>query len=317
MFDTFILYDVKFSVRRIINIGSNNSLTNSNKYYTPALFICKLLSIGIYICCFSCTEEVPQSTEYVARVGPYTLNRERVDQAYIYRTDDQDSIKAVKQRIEQWAKDKAFELEAMENLESRDELDHLIDNYRSSLLKHLFEKQIIEQKLDSAISKNELMEYYEENKSQYVLKSSISRVLFIKIKKNHPKEDAVRRLWKRYTEPAAMDSLIALCHEVANAFLLEDSSWYKQEELQAIIPGDFIKNGSNGQIKEQIFSNDTSKYFLRILERIPDTEIAPLSFIEKQARKVILYRRKQQLIREWREKIYRDAVKANRVKLYD
>ena len=273
----------------------------------------------LYLCtCFSCAPDVEPNVDYVARVGSYTLNRERVQQPYIYQDGmTVDSLKAAKQFIEQWAIDKAFEIEAMEHLESRDELDQLIDNYKSSLLTHLFEKQLIEQELDSAISKNELQKYYHENKSQYVLRSSILRLNFINIKKNHSAEADILELWKRHDIQSAMDSLIALCHESANVFLLKDSAWYKLEDLKSIVPGNFLKNGSNNRITEQIFSNDTATYFLRVLERIPDTEIAPLSFIEKQARKVILYRRKQKLISSWREQIYRDAVKANRVKLYE
>ena len=261
--------------------------------------------------------DAPETSHAAARVGPFTLSKERVKQQYIFRSSELDSVQTANKFIENWAIDKAFEIEAMEKLTSRDELDQLIENYRSSLLTHLFEKQIIEQKLDSTITPVELSKYYEENKSQYVLKSSIIRLNFINIKKDHAATEEVRRLWKRSDDRPAMDSLIALCNEVANVFLLEDSSWYKKEELEAIIPQSFLKIGSSGQFKEQIFSNDTAKYFLRVLDRIPDTEIAPLSFIEKQARKVILYRRKQSLIRDWRERIYREAVKSNRVKIYD
>ena len=282
------------------------------------------MSGGIFLCCLffsqwslqGCQQRGAPQENIVARVGPYTLTKERIDQPYIYGNENVDSAQAVQKFIKQWAHEKAFEIEAMHNLQSRDELEKLIDAYRSSLLTHLFEKQIIEQHLDSVITTDELQAYYEKNKSQYVLESSIVRLHFISIRKDHQDLDHVSRLWKNHESADALDSLIDLCHAAAEVFLLEDSSWYKQEELSPILPGSILKNYSNTQFKEQTFSNDTAKYFLRIIERIPDTEIAPLSFIEKQARKVILYRRKQSLIRSWRERIYEDALKSNRIKLY-
>ncbi len=262
----------------------------------------------------SCDTSEDQPSEIVAQVGPFTLSKERANQAFI--RSGQDSTEVVSNFIKQWAYEKAFELEAMEKLESRQELDELTEAYRSSLLIHLFEKQLIENQLDSLISQSDLQAYYEDNKSQYVLQSSIVRLHFINIRKDHSELNEIAQLWKSHERRTAMDSLIDLCHTSAAVFLLEDSSWYKLEELKQIVPGNILKNRSNTLFKEQTFTNDTATFFLRVLEQIPDTEIAPLSFIEKQARKVILYRRKQKLIRNRRNELYEEAVKSNRIKLY-
>lgn len=256
-----------------------------------------------------------RQTDIVARVGPYELKKERVAQPYVHGNSPTDSAHMSQQFVEHWAMDKAFELEAMEKLSSRDELDQLIDAYRSSLLTHLFEKQIVEEELDSVITSDQLQSYYESNKSQYILTSSILRVHFIAIKKDRQEIDAMTKWWKEIEEPAYLDSLIDICHGSAEVFLLEDSAWYKQEQLEAVLPDQALRR-VGGSIQETSFSTDSMRYFLRILERIPDTEIAPLSFIEKQARKVILYRRRQTLIREKRQAIFDGALKANRIKLY-
>lgn len=259
--------------------------------------------------------EQDRQTDIVARVGPYELKKERVAQPYVHGNSSTDSAQMSQQFVEHWAMDKAFELEAMEKLSSRDELDQLIDAYRSSLLTHLFEKQIVEEELDSVITSDQLQSYYESNKSQYILTSSILRVHFIAVKKDRQEIDAMTKWWKEIEEPAYLDSLIDICHGSAEVFLLEDSAWYKQEQLEAVLPDQALRR-VGGSIQETSFSTDSMRYFLRILERIPDTEIAPLSFIEKQARKVILYRRRQTLIREKRQAIFDGALKANRIKLY-
>ena len=293
-------------LNKCFDIAGNNHLRTTVLKHL-IIFFCALLIL-------SCQSVDDSDNDLVARVGPYTLSKQRVDQPYIYEANGVDSAIAVKEFIEQWAFDKAFEIEAMKQLQSRQELEKLIDAYRASLLTHLFEKQLIEEHLDSLITQSELQGYYERNKTQYILSSPIMRVQYINIRLDHPDVDEIMRLWKGFDNPGVTDSLIAVCHESAITFLLEDSVWYKLDELTSVIPPDFLKKHAG--FSEQIFSNDTTKHFLRILEQIPDTEIAPLSFIEKQARKVILYQRKQELIREWREKIYREGVKSNRIKIY-
>lgn len=282
----------------------------------PLLFVI-IPGILVLTCLTGCEPAEKGGSSIVARVGPYSLSKERIEQPYIYSLNPKDSIEAINQFIRQWAYDKAFEVEAIEQLEARNTLDQLIEAYRSSLLTHLFEKQLIEEELDSFISSDELFKYYEANKGQYILSSSIMRLHFIKVNKKNGMVGEIRNLWSRWQEESALDSLISICNEAAEAFLLEDSVWYKQEELQTFIPESIIEGSSATSFREQTFSNDTAMYFLRVLERIPDTEIAPLAFIEKQARKVILYRRKQALIREKRESIYREAIKNNRVKFYN
>lgn len=271
-----------------------------------------LLLVGLSACV---QDDITRNADIVARVGPYELRKERVVQPYLNELSQKDSIHATQQFVEQWAIDKAFELEAMDKLNSRDELDRLIDGYRSSLLTHLFEKQIVEEELDSLITEAQLQAYYEANKSQYILNSDIMRVHFIAIKKDRQEIDDLSKLWKAAESQEVLDSLIDICHASAEVFLLEDSAWYKEEQLKPLLPDRALRRLGHG-VNETSFSTDSMRYFLRILECIPDTEIAPLSFIERQARKVILYRRRQALIRDKRRAIFDQALKANRIKLY-
>ena len=57
-------------------------------------------------------------------------------------------------------------------------------------------------------------------------------------------------------------------------------------------------------------------YLLRVVEIINRKEIAPLAYIEDQAAKVILHRRKIKLLEEHREELYEQEVAENNVKVY-
>ena len=64
---------------------------------------------------------------------------------------------------------------------------------------------------------------------------------------------------------------------------------------------------------ETIQDNDFL-YFFRLLELVNRKEIAPLSYIENQASKVILHRRKIKLLEEKKEELYEQ--KTNQIKVF-
>ena len=268
--------------------------------------------VAIYSLILSCSSQpIDEKRDVLARVGPFNLH---LDEVPPFNGISEDSTDYYEQFVHSWTVDKAFELSAIEDVENREELEEQVEAYRSSLITHLYEKQIVENQLDSNITQAELESYYESNKSQYVLNSSIIRLQFIQLDKDHSRIGELSDLWHRSTvQTSSRDSLIAMANEAASVFILNDSAWYRIDDLSSIIPDQVMKEINRSSFKEKSFSNDTARYFLRVLEQVPDTEVAPLSFIEKQARKVILYQRQQELIRNARRSIYNEAVKRGRI----
>lgn len=286
---------------------------------------CILLSFIILLSTLvlgGCQDTKSTSTDIskpVVTIGPYALYSEDIPNINSLQYDtDIDSATFRRSFITEWTKEKAFELDAVTHLKNRSELDKLVDAYRSSLLTHLYEEQLISEHIDSMISPEELNQYYQENKSQYVLSSTIMRIHFIQVDGSLKQINQLEDLWKRADDTSALDSLIALSNEIAETFILNDSVWYRKEDLQAIIPRELINSPhANKDGYDHMLKQDTSNYYLRIIQQIPDTEIAPLSFIQRQARKVILHKRRQKYIEEMRNNSYLQAVKSGRVKLFE
>jgi hypothetical protein len=63
-------------------------------------------------------------------------------------------------------------------------------------------------------------------------------------------------------------------------------------------------------------TNDDYYYFLKILEIKDKKEIAPLAFIQEQASKVILHKRKIALLEKLKEDLYQRASSRDNIKLF-
>ena len=88
-----------------------------------------------------------------------------------------DSIQRVSNFIDSWIKRQVLVHQAEINL-NKEELDlkKQLEEYRNSLVIYAYESQLINQKLDTVISEDEIADYYEQNKEDFQLRSTMVRV---------------------------------------------------------------------------------------------------------------------------------------------
>lgn len=228
-------------------------------------------------------------------------------------THAEDSVKIIKAYVERWIRKSLLMQEAERNIPKDLNIDELVRNYRASLVQHTYEQTLIEQELDSTITKRELNEFYEKNKEQYQLDAPIIRCNFIKIAQDAKDLSQIRTLWQT-NKPEEQQQLLDLCNANATEYLLADSIWYKVEVIAKEMPKGTITNNNVGGRKAFTIQDNDFLYFFRLLELVNRKEIAPLSYIENQATKVILHRRKIKLLEEKKEELYEQ--KTNQIKVF-
>lgn len=226
-----------------------------------------------------------------------------------------DSVTIISAYTERWLRTNLLMQEAEKHIPKDLNIDKLVRDYRSSLIKYSYEQQLVEQELDSLISKRELNEFYEKNQDQYQLESPIIRCNFIKVPQSAPQLKKLRTLWQSDSIPD-QDTLLAYCNQYAQEFLLSDSIWYKVEDIAARLPKGTITADNINNTQELTLSENDFLYLLRVSEIINRKEIAPLAYIEDQASKVILHRRKIKLLEKHREELYEQEVAQNNVTVY-
>jgi hypothetical protein len=229
-----------------------------------------------------------------------------------------DSILAQNAYIDRWIKENVMLHEAEKNIPADLQIDKLVKDYKASLIMHQFEKSVVENLLDTVISDQELEAYYEENKSQYQLEATIVRCHLIKVSRTLD-EKIIKKFessWKSDKESRLSD-LVELSNTYASTYYLNDSIWYKLDVIRQEMPQGSVNLNSIRNNKVFQLTNDDNYYFLKILEIRDRKEIAPLAFIEEQASRVILHKRKIALLEKLRDDLYQRATSRDNIKLFN
>ena len=246
----------------------------------------------------------------LAKVFNKTLYMSELDGMIPQGVTHEDSMNIINAAVERWAREAVLMQEAEKNIPSDLNIDRLVRDYRSSLIRHNYEKLLVEVKLDSLISEAELNAYYEKNKEQYQLESSIFRCHIIKIPLNAPDLNQLRTMW-RSTKEEDLKKMKKYCEQNADFYMLEDTVWLTIDEVRAQVP----KGTSIFPNQDLMQSNKEFLYFLKVLEKKSQKEIAPLGFIREQAQKVILHQRKKKLLEDKKEELYERESRKNNVKI--
>lgn len=268
----------------------------------------------ILACLASCTpaEKAPVENDVeLAKVFNKTLFLSELEGMIPLGANPEDSIKIVNAEVERWVRESLIMQEAEKKIPQDLNIDELVRDYRSSLIRHNYEQFLVETQLDSAISAKELNDYYEKNKEQYQLESSILRCFLIKVPKSAPNIAQLRGWWQSGKEED-FQKMKEYAVQYASFYTLEDSIWYQINDIKAQLPKGTLLTAN--QNLTQTFGD--FNYFLKVLESKSRKEIAPLAYIQEQAKKVILHKRKMVLLDTRKEELYDRETSKNNVKIY-
>lgn len=254
---------------------------------------------------FACQNDAStvQEDKLLARVHNQNLHLSELDGMFPVNATPEDSQTIISAYAQRWIREALLLHEAERNIPKDLNIDQLVRDYRASLVRHNYEDILVSQLLDSTITQAELLEFYEKNKEQYQLETPIIRCHFVKVPLPVPTPDRLRALWNS-DDPNDLDLLLAYCDQFAEAHILEDSTWHKLDDIAMEMPKGTLSADNIGARRDLSLRDDQHQYYLRIFEVKNQKEIAPLSYIEEQARKVILRSRKLKLLEEKKEHMF-------------
>lgn len=188
--------------------------------------------------------------------------------------------------------------------------------YRNSLITYIYESELIRQKLDTVVSDEEILKYYEENKRNFELKDNIIKVLYLRVKKDAPKIKKVKDWYKTGNQKDRVQ-LEEYCYQYASDFHLDDDTWLLFDDLLKKVPiktydkEAYLKNNRYIEIEDS-----TDLYLVNIREMKIRESLSPLSFVRDDIRVLIINKRKLDLIREMENTTYEDALRKNEFEIY-
>ncbi len=282
----------------------------------PWVFL--LILTAMYGCgenLFNSNENVEQVP--VARVYDKYLYVQDIRELISPGTTPSDSAALARNHIDNWIKKNVILHKAERNLnESQKDVEDQMQEYRNSLITFIYEKELINQQLDTVVSESEIEAYYNENTRNFELKDNIVKVLYLKTKNSAPKIKDVKK-WMRSEKSKDRLKLEEYCYQFASDFNLDDETWILFDDLLKKIPiKTFDKENYLRNTRYVEIEDSTDIYLLNIKDRKIRESISPLGFVMEDIRNLILNKRKLELINEMERSAYDDALKNNDFEIY-
>lgn len=253
--------------------------------------------------------------EVVAEVNGEKLFASEVRSLVPPGTPPGDSVAMLRQYVNRWAL-KHLLLKKAEDELSKEERDveQEIEDYRSSLIMYRFEKNYIDQRLDTTISEQECRDYYEKNAPHFVLSAPVVKARFAKISNTSPNLANLKRGYKA-NSIEEIEDFERLCYSSAEKYGNFNNQWVDLSMVAREVPYDnqtLERALSAGNAVE--ISDSTHTYLVYFNEKFISGTIAPFEYYLPEIKEIILSKRKQQLVADLEKNLIRDAIDKNHLK---
>jgi hypothetical protein len=260
------------------------------------------------------SDKKEEEEHVLAVVNDKKLYAETLSDMDLNAKTKEDSLRFLEIYVNRWIRDQLLIQEAKKKTENNPRIKELVEEYRNSLLLHEYEQQIIQDHLDSSVDRESMKTHYEAKKESYILNDHIYRVKWIYTNSSNINLDSVRVFWNR-NDSTKNEALTSLAELYAKSFNLNPDLWWKEEELRNILQ---ITDEEWEKVEEGVtilFERQDANLILNVIEEKEKGEYAPLSYVDDNIRRYILHQRKEEILKDVRNDLYRSAVENNTIKI--
>ena len=255
--------------------------------------------------------------EVIARVYDSYLYSSEIEKVLPSDLSADDSVSFVQNYINIWAKNELMIYKAEFNLtEEQKQFEEQIRNYRNDLLKFAYLEKYVADRLDTAISDQEVRTYYQEHLANFQLKENILRTRFVCVPADAPDLDKLPKIFKSDKEE---DKALLMDYVLRNArnFSLDDTIWMSFNEFRKLIPirtynqQDFLARNKIVEIE-----SEGLYYLAEIMDYKIKDNPSPLVYVEEIIRKTLVNKRRLDLISDLEKNLLSDALKKKEFETY-
>ena len=253
----------------------------------------------------------------------------RVNDTYLYGDDiqeiikdgmsKQDSAMVVSNFINRWATQQLLLSGAKTNLTETKQkaYDKMAKEYRNDLYSKAYLEALVATNIDTVISLNEVETYYNDNKQVFKLNEDLIKLRYVNIDQNRLNLQDLEMKFKRFNESdkKELDSISIQF----KSFSLNDSVWVKVDQVIAKIPP-FTNENRNELLKKSNFiqlKDSLGLYLVHIKDVLIRSSTAPLEYVKPTIDKIVINKRKLELVRDLEKDIKKDAIKHKKFEIYN
>ncbi len=251
----------------------------------------------------------------------------RVHDKYLYQSDLQgivssaglagDSADIAEGYVNKWIKRQLLFQKAEDEVRvGLNDIENRVEEYKYQLILYAFQKQYIQDNLDTIVRQDEIQNYYEQHIESFNLKQNIVRGKFVKILFKDPKKDEVIA-WMQSKKDEDVQKLKAHCIMQADQYVLDTQKWIDADQISRNTPFADFASETNIRSKRLIIRQDASYiYMLRVDEYKLKGEVSPVNYTKEMIVDIIISKRKVELKEMLQQQIFSEANRKQDYEIY-
>lgn len=278
----------------------------------------RLSSLLVFIFLLSCSNLEPKNEdEKIARVDDQFLYKSDIQELGLTDETDIDSSQIVEAYINNWLRKQAY-IQHAKNQLSADQINDIngkVNDYQESLYSNEYEKLMVESKLDTTFTTEQIETYYNKNSNDFLIQESIYRIIYIKKDKPFNNIKEIGGFLDKYLEEGNDSELNEYCLYNTITCSLDTQKWVKEKEILETfnIKKEYLSNSVNSLIK--LDSDDGYYYLYQIIEK-KNKGVSPIELVEPTIKNILLKIREREFVEELRNEIFEQKKSENKIETY-
>lgn len=229
----------------------------------------------------------------------------------------EDSADLASDFVDQWVKDQILVQEAQNNENvDNDKVEHKVEAFRNDLYILELEQELVNERLDTNITDEEIQQYYESHPQDFQLNDYLVKVLYLKIPVDAPDIEKISYKYKLYKE-TDINEIELYAKIYATNYYYDENNWIYFDDLLKEIPlQDINKDRFIMKRSKTRFEENGYHYFLNIIDYKLKNTTSPLSFEKNNIKERIINIRIKDLRDQVKNEIISKAYNDGNVKIY-
>lgn len=266
--------------------------------------------IGLVLTLFSACNFLEEDTlqQPVAKVFDKMLFSKDIEGIAPIGSSSDDSAHIVSQYVDQWVKRELLVKKAEIYLtDDQKDVEKELNDYRASLLIDRYLQQFTRQKLDTSVTMEEIEKFYNNHNADFKLANNVVRAVYIQLPLDAPMDQLDDLLDSNEKEDLV--KLDDFCYSYAIKFKNYNHDWVSFGIVQLDIPmhienpTDFLRRNKKVEKLDSI-----SRHVVYFKEHRIEGDKTPIDFVKGNIKKILLTKRRSDLIKELKNNIYTDAL---------
>jgi len=266
----------------------------------------------------ACSKNIDiKKTNALVKVGNKILYKNVLEENLPTGLSNEDSIIAAEYFIHSWIKDNLLYNIALKNINDKENIEFLVENYRKSLFIYQYQEQLINERLTKDIDEQSLYDYYNQNRDKLKLDRPLVKGLFLKVPVSAPQLNEIR-VWYKSKSSVSRETLQKFSlNNVANSVYFIDN-WMDFNDIINNFPKDQLTNDDHTVQKKTIEKQDNDYYyFLNILDCLLPGDNSPYEYAKPTIREILINQRKINFLKKTEEDLYQRALDKGEIQFYN